>query len=169
MPMTRPPYSSGFREQMVELVRSGRSPEELGARATEDAVLAMLDLPLDQHPPEVGAMKVAARCDNRTPAVLAPAVAPKPETGLAGPPNGLQHYSLKMLALSTRRDGPDCVLLLVSEALRHRQVALVDEIKHHYRARAPADAVPLRSRRHARMRLTLPRIHTNGSVGNFTP
>ena len=29
MPMTRPPYSSGFREQMVELVRSGRSPEEL--------------------------------------------------------------------------------------------------------------------------------------------
>ena len=92
------------------------------------------------------------RCDNRTPAVLAPAVAPKPETGLAGPPNGLQHYSLKMLALSTRRDGPDCVLLLVSEALRHRQVALVDEIKHHYRARAPADAVPLRSRRHARMR-----------------
>ena len=265
MPMTRPPYSSGFREQMVELVRSGRSPEELarefepsaqsirnwvgqadrdegrshdgltsaereelrqrrtvaalplditpcrvpvglrnppvlcavakhcepavrglsrrparvpphrglaalGARATEDAVvLAMLDLPLDQHPPEVGAMKVAARCDNRTPAVLAPAVAPKPETGLAGPPNGLQHYSLKMLALSTRRDGPDCVLLLVSEALRHRQVALVDEIKHPYRARAPADAVPLRSRRHARMRLTLPRIHTNDSVGNFTP
>ena len=29
MPMTRPPYPSGFREQMVELVRSGRSPEEL--------------------------------------------------------------------------------------------------------------------------------------------
>ena len=29
MPMTRPPYSSGFREQMLELVRSGRSPEEL--------------------------------------------------------------------------------------------------------------------------------------------
>ena len=90
-------------------------------------------------------------------------------TEVVDPPNGLQHYSLKMLALSTRRDGPDCVLLLVSEALRHRQVALVDEIKHHYRARAPADAVPLRSRRHARMRLTLPRIHTNGSVGNFTP
>ena len=29
MPMTRPPYPPGFREQMVELVRSGRSPEEL--------------------------------------------------------------------------------------------------------------------------------------------
>ena len=30
MPMTRPPYSSGFREQMVELVRSGRSPDVNG-------------------------------------------------------------------------------------------------------------------------------------------
>ena len=29
MSMTRPSYPSGFREQMVELVRSGRSPEEL--------------------------------------------------------------------------------------------------------------------------------------------
>ena len=29
MSMTRPLYPSGFREQMVELVRSGRSPEEL--------------------------------------------------------------------------------------------------------------------------------------------
>ena len=29
MSMTRPPYPSAFREQMVELVRSGRSPEEL--------------------------------------------------------------------------------------------------------------------------------------------
>ena len=29
MSMTRPPYPSEFREQMVELVRSGRSPEEL--------------------------------------------------------------------------------------------------------------------------------------------
>ena len=29
MSMTRPPYASEFREQMVELVRSGRSPEEL--------------------------------------------------------------------------------------------------------------------------------------------
>ena len=29
MSMTRPPYPSGFREQMVELVRSSRSPEEL--------------------------------------------------------------------------------------------------------------------------------------------
>ena len=29
MSMTRPPYPSGFREQMVDLVRSGRSPEEL--------------------------------------------------------------------------------------------------------------------------------------------
>jgi transposase len=29
MPKTRPPYSAEFRRQMVELVRSGRSPEEL--------------------------------------------------------------------------------------------------------------------------------------------
>ena len=29
MSMTRPPYPTGFREQMVELVRWGRSPEEL--------------------------------------------------------------------------------------------------------------------------------------------
>ena len=29
MPKTRPPYPPEFRRQMVELVRSGRSPEEL--------------------------------------------------------------------------------------------------------------------------------------------
>lgn len=29
MAKTRPPYSSEFRQQMVELVRSGRTPEEL--------------------------------------------------------------------------------------------------------------------------------------------
>ena len=29
MSLTRPPYPSGFREQMVALVRSGRSPEGL--------------------------------------------------------------------------------------------------------------------------------------------
>ena len=29
MPKTRPPYSPGFRRQMVELVRAGRSPEDL--------------------------------------------------------------------------------------------------------------------------------------------
>ena len=29
MSMTRPPYASAFRERMFELVRSGRSPEEL--------------------------------------------------------------------------------------------------------------------------------------------
>lgn len=29
MPRTRPPYSSEFRQQMVELVRSGRTPENL--------------------------------------------------------------------------------------------------------------------------------------------
>ena len=127
----------------------------------------MLDLWLVQHPPEAGAVTVAARRDNRTPAVLAPAVAPKPEMGLVGPPNDLEHYELWPLALITRRDGPDRALLLVSEALRHRQVALLDEIKHLYRARVPANAVPLRSRRHARMRLTLPRVHTDGSVGNL--
>ena len=30
MPRTRPPYPPEFREQMVQLVRAGRSPEELG-------------------------------------------------------------------------------------------------------------------------------------------
>ena len=29
MPRTRPPYASEFRQQMVELVRAGRTPEEL--------------------------------------------------------------------------------------------------------------------------------------------
>ena len=29
MPRTRPPYSPEFRRQMVELVRAGRSPQEL--------------------------------------------------------------------------------------------------------------------------------------------
>ena len=29
MPRTRPPYPPEFREQMVELVRAGRTPEEL--------------------------------------------------------------------------------------------------------------------------------------------
>jgi len=29
MPRTRPPYSPEFRQQMVELVRAGRTPEEL--------------------------------------------------------------------------------------------------------------------------------------------
>ena len=41
MSMTRPPYPSEFREQMVELVRSGRSPEELarGIRGEENGVV----------------------------------------------------------------------------------------------------------------------------------
>ena len=30
MPRTRPPYAPEFRRQMVELVRAGRTPEELG-------------------------------------------------------------------------------------------------------------------------------------------
>lgn len=29
MPRTRPPYPSEFREQIIELVRAGRTPEEL--------------------------------------------------------------------------------------------------------------------------------------------
>lgn len=97
----------------------------------------MLDLPLDQHPPVVRAAMVAAWRTDRTPAVLAPAVASKPETGLAGPPHNLEHHNLKLLALFARRDRPDCVLLLVSEGLHHRLVAPVDEIEHHYRARSP--------------------------------
>ena len=36
MPRTRPPYAPEFRRQMIELVRSGRTPEEL-ARQYEPA------------------------------------------------------------------------------------------------------------------------------------
>ncbi|MQA91959.1 MAG: transposase [Gemmatimonas sp.] len=31
MPRTRPPYPAEFREQMMEMVRAGRTPEELAA------------------------------------------------------------------------------------------------------------------------------------------
>ncbi len=40
MSNTRPPYPSEFQEQMVELVRSGRSPEEL-AREFEPSAQAI--------------------------------------------------------------------------------------------------------------------------------
>ena len=32
MPRTRPPYSPEFRRRMVELVRAGRTPEELARK-----------------------------------------------------------------------------------------------------------------------------------------
>ena len=32
MPKTRPPYSAEFRHRMVELVRAGRTPEELAQK-----------------------------------------------------------------------------------------------------------------------------------------
>ncbi len=40
MPRTRAPYAAVFREQMVELVRSGRTPEEL-AREFEPSAQAI--------------------------------------------------------------------------------------------------------------------------------
>jgi transposase len=40
MPRTRPPYNSEFRRQMVELVRAGRTPEEL-AREFEPSAQAI--------------------------------------------------------------------------------------------------------------------------------
>ena len=40
MPKTRPPYAPEFRQQMVELARAGRSPEEL-ARAFEPSAQAI--------------------------------------------------------------------------------------------------------------------------------
>jgi transposase len=40
MPRTRPPYSPEFRRRMVELVRAGRSPEEL-ARKFEPSAAAI--------------------------------------------------------------------------------------------------------------------------------
>lgn len=33
MPRTRPPYPPEFRQQMVELVQAGRTPEELAEEA----------------------------------------------------------------------------------------------------------------------------------------
>ncbi len=44
MSNTRPPYAPEFRQQMVELVRSGRSPEEL-AREFEPSSDPQLDQP----------------------------------------------------------------------------------------------------------------------------
>lgn len=38
MPKTRPPYPPEFRERMVELVRSGRSPNELAKEFEPSAV-----------------------------------------------------------------------------------------------------------------------------------
>lgn len=40
MPSTRPPYSPEFRRQMIELVRAGRTPEEL-AREFEPSAQAI--------------------------------------------------------------------------------------------------------------------------------
>ena len=40
MPQTRPPYPAAFRQQMVELVRSGRRPEDL-AREFEPSAQAI--------------------------------------------------------------------------------------------------------------------------------
>lgn len=40
MPQTRPPYPAAFRQQMVDLVRSGRTPEDL-AREFEPSAQAI--------------------------------------------------------------------------------------------------------------------------------
>ena len=40
MPQTRPPYPAAFRQQLVELVRSGRTPEDL-AREFEPSAQAI--------------------------------------------------------------------------------------------------------------------------------
>ena len=47
MSMTRPPHPTGFREQMVELVRWGRSPEKL-AREFEPSAQS-IRTPLSVH------------------------------------------------------------------------------------------------------------------------
>ena len=46
MSLTRPPYPSGFREQMVKLVRSGRSPEELTREVESNAAEPVVRYPL---------------------------------------------------------------------------------------------------------------------------
>ena len=46
MPRTRPPYSVEFRQQMVELVKTGRTPEELSREFEPTAqTIHNLDLP----------------------------------------------------------------------------------------------------------------------------
>ena len=43
MPKTRPPYAAEYRQQMVDLARAGRTPEEL-AREFEPSSRAIPDL-----------------------------------------------------------------------------------------------------------------------------
>ena len=59
MPKSRPPYAAEFRRQMVELVRSGRTPEALarGVRAVGPG-----------HPESGGAGRPGCRRAHRRPA-----------------------------------------------------------------------------------------------------
>ena len=60
MPRTRPPYPPEFREQMVELVKAGRTPEELSREFEPTAVLA---------PPDTNASHRRGLCGARWPFV----------------------------------------------------------------------------------------------------
>ena len=66
MPRTRPPYSPEFRRQMVELVRAGRSPEDL-AREFEPTAqsigiwVAQADKQEGRREEQVGGLSVAER------------------------------------------------------------------------------------------------------------
>ena len=69
MPRTRPPYSPEFRQQIIELVRAGRSPEEL-ARELEPTAQTIGNW-----------VKQADRDDGRRQAVpIAPAAAAPPSS-----------------------------------------------------------------------------------------
>jgi len=48
MPKTRPPYSAEFRHRMVELVRAGRTPEEL-AQKFDLMTISQINSILVQH------------------------------------------------------------------------------------------------------------------------
>ena len=50
MPKSRPPYAAEFRRQMVELVRSGRTPEAL-AREFEPSARAILEMATEKGTP----------------------------------------------------------------------------------------------------------------------
>ncbi len=104
----------------------------------EDATFIMPQVPAGQHaPPIVGSWIIAARSDDRPPAVLPPAVASNPQAMLAGAVHDFEHERFGFLASDPAGHGPDGVLLRGGEVLRWRQVPFVDQFKRHDRALLP--------------------------------
>ena len=99
----------------------------------EDATFIMPQVPADQHaPPIVSSWIIAARSDDRP-----PAVASNPQAMLAGAVHDFEHERFGFLASDPAGHGPDGVLLRGGEVLRWRQVPFVDQFKRHDRALLP--------------------------------